>query len=58
MEVPEDIMPTINGKYQRCDCGCNVFRYTDEKKVKLKCNACSAMYSVERKEKEMENNKC
>lgn len=51
----KDIIPKINGKTQRCDCGCNVFRYTDKSKVKLKCNGCGAFYSVERK---MENNKC
>ncbi len=50
MESLEDIIPKIDGKTQRCECGCNVFRYTDERKVKLRCNACKALYSVERKE--------
>lgn len=45
----EDIMPKINGKFQRCECGCNVFRWIkDTDKTKLKCNSCKAIFSVER----------
>ncbi len=45
--VKEDSMIYINGKNQRCECGCNVFRKLLTDPSKYKCNACRAIYSTE-----------
>ena len=42
----KDFMPRINGKFFRCDCGCNVFK--KPKPVSqpglFECNSCEALY--------------
>ena len=43
------VMPKIDGKFIRCECGCNVFHYPDETNLlRLQCNSCDAKYTVER----------
>lgn len=42
----EDVMVKINGKTYRCECGCNVFRWISD--TKLKCNSCEATYTGEK----------
>ena len=43
--VRDQVMCRINGKYFRCECGCNVFTKLGE--FKYKCNSCNATYSGE-----------
>ena len=40
-----NVMPRVNGKSFRCDCGCNVFKEISPKK--FKCNSCSSIWSGE-----------
>ncbi len=40
-ECPETVMPRVNGKPFRCECGCNVFTKLDNF---YRCNACSLEY--------------
>lgn len=42
---PEQVMPKINGKHYRCECGCNVFARTGPSR--LECNGCQAKFSTE-----------
>lgn len=43
-----DVMPRVDGKPFRCECGCNVFRWVDtERGRRLRCNSCRALYEAE-----------
>jgi len=41
-----NVMPRVNGKSFRCECGCNVFK--EVQPLRFKCNSCSATYSGEK----------
>ena len=40
------VMPRVNGKTFRCECGCNVF--TEIGPLKYRCNGCRALYQGEK----------
>lgn len=42
----EDFMPKINGKFFRCECGCNVFRKPKpvSRPNLFECNSCEALF--------------
>ena len=44
-ENKEQIMISIKGEQQRCECGANVF--TKITKERIKCNACGLDYEIE-----------
>ncbi len=44
----EQVMPRVNGKPFKCDCGCNVFTKTEP--LKYRCNSCEATYTGERED--------
>jgi hypothetical protein len=43
--VPHAVMPKVDGKHFRCECGCNVF--TEYERYKYRCNSCYATYCGE-----------
>lgn len=45
--VPPDVMPMINGRSFRCECGCNVFRHPEGEPLVFVCNSCSARFRGE-----------
>jgi hypothetical protein len=49
-DVVPNVMPKINGKSFRCDCGCNVFCQTSETEIEIRytCNACGDRWVGER----------
>ena len=44
---PPDVMPMIDGKSFRCECGANVFRHPPGEPLIYVCNACRARYRGE-----------
>ena len=44
--MTRQVMPIINGKAFRCDCGCNVFTEVDM--LRFKCNGCGARWIGEK----------
>ena len=45
-----NVMPKINGKCFRCECGCNVFHHPTEDDLLFECNSCEEWYRGERKD--------
>lgn len=45
--VPEDIMPMIDGRSFRCDCGANVFRHPEGEPLVFVCNSCQTRFRGE-----------
>lgn len=45
-EESGDVMPKVDGKFFRCECGCNVFRQLLRRlpRFMYKCNSCRAVY--------------
>lgn len=41
------VMPKIDGKFFRCECGCNVFTKSKTRAHILRCNSCLSIYSSE-----------
>jgi len=42
-----DVMPVVDGKRFRCECGCNVFHHFNGNPNQYECNACSNVYEGE-----------
>lgn len=51
IETPEEwiqsFMPKIDGKFFRCECGCNVFAKSSTRPDYYKCNSCNLIYLSE-----------